>query len=482
MEGNASIIKLIARDEACVDAFTEVATPTGWKYISELTENDKVAQYDTNIRSISYVIPNKLIKSKTNVLHWYNNKHMEQVVTPDHRMIYLNANLEPKESLSESFSPNHHNYTFVSGYANGKNTHLTPFERLLIMIQADGFVSKRYDGSRVGTIPVHFSFSKERKIKKMIEIFNATGFNWAELKSEKLSKNLNRKIQRNFKINVPVDLLENINPKLFSSWVNLEDKSHVWCNDFISELVNWNGYIPKDKNLNYTYYSSVVEENVSIVQLIASLAGFNAIKGVQYDNRSETYNVVHRLWIHPNRNFRRNGGFVKTIVLVEGEQDMYCVSVPTGAFLMRRNGKVSVTGNCHMNGTQFMINLMKSGKDDPETKEICLECESEVINMFKEACEQEMEWADYLFKDGSMIGLNATILKDYIRYITNVRMGAIGLNPLFPEFMNNPIPWINNWLSSDNVQVAPQETEITSYLVGQVTSDLDEVEFDDFDL
>lgn len=136
----------------------------------------------------------------------------------------------------------------------------------------------------------------------------------------------------------------------------------------------------------------------------------------------------------------------------------------------------------HMLGTQYMINVFKNGTDDPETAEIAKECENEVIEMFRSAVTQEMEWADYLFKDGSMIGLNAEILKRYIKYITNIRMQAVGFTPLFPEIMSNPIPWINNWLASDNVQVAPQETEITSYLVGQVNSDLEDSNFDDFDL
>ncbi|MEO1917442.1 MAG: class Ia ribonucleoside-diphosphate reductase subunit beta [Candidatus Thioglobus sp.] len=137
----------------------------------------------------------------------------------------------------------------------------------------------------------------------------------------------------------------------------------------------------------------------------------------------------------------------------------------------------------HLTGTQHMLNLMRDGKDDPEMAKIAVECESEVIEMFKEACEQEKEWAEYLFRDGSMIGLNAQILKQYLEYITNVRMNALGLKPIFEE-CTNPLPWINHWLDSDNVQVAPQETEITSYLVSAIdnTMEADDSDFDDFKL
>lgn len=70
-----------------------------------------------------------------------------------------------------------------------------------------------------------------------------------------------------------------------------------------------------------------------------------------------------------------------------------------------------------------------------------------------------------------MLGLNDKILNQYIEYITNNRMQGIGLTPIYSN-IPNPINWINNWLNSDNVQVAPQETEITSYLVGQIDADV----------
>ncbi len=137
----------------------------------------------------------------------------------------------------------------------------------------------------------------------------------------------------------------------------------------------------------------------------------------------------------------------------------------------------------HLTGTQHMLNLMRDGKDDPEMAKIAVECKDEVIEMFKEACEQEKDWAEYLFRDGSMIGLNAEILKQYLEYITNVRMNALGLTPIFKE-RTNPLPWINHWLDSDNVQVAPQETEITSYLVSAIdnTMDADDADFGNFKL
>ena len=135
----------------------------------------------------------------------------------------------------------------------------------------------------------------------------------------------------------------------------------------------------------------------------------------------------------------------------------------------------------HLTGTQHMLNLLRSGQDDPEMAEIAAECEQECYDLFVEAAEQEKEWAEYLFSEGSMIGLNKDILCQYVEYITNIRMQAVGLKLPF-KGRSNPIPWINAWLVSDNVQVAPQEVEVSSYLVGQIDSQVDADDLSSFEL
>lgn len=135
----------------------------------------------------------------------------------------------------------------------------------------------------------------------------------------------------------------------------------------------------------------------------------------------------------------------------------------------------------HLTGTQHILNLWADGKDDPEMKEISEQLKGQGLQIFLDVVEQEKNWAEYLFKDGSMIGMNSEILKQYVEYIANQRLIAIGHEPPFAT-KTNPLPWINSYLVSDNVQVAPQESEISSYLVGQIDSELDNDEFDDFDL
>lgn len=134
----------------------------------------------------------------------------------------------------------------------------------------------------------------------------------------------------------------------------------------------------------------------------------------------------------------------------------------------------------HLTGTQHMLNILREGSDDPEMAEIARELHHECFQLFKTAAEQEKEWAAYLFKDGSMLGLNKDILCQYVEFITNVRMQAVGLPLAFDADRQNPLPWINTWLNSDNVQVAPQEVEISSYLVGQIDAEVNPDDLGDF--
>lgn len=153
--------------------------------------------------------------------------------------------------------------------------------------------------------------------------------------------------------------------------------------------------------------------------------------------------------------------------------------------LMEGNSKIirliARDENLHLSSTQHILNLWAKGKDDPEMAEIAKECEVEARAIFLNAVQQEKEWATFLFANGSMIGLNEDILCQYVEYIANQRMSAIGLGQPF-DIASNPLPWMNNYLSSDNVQVAPQESEISSYLVGQIDSEVSEDEFDAFEL
>ena len=138
--------------------------------------------------------------------------------------------------------------------------------------------------------------------------------------------------------------------------------------------------------------------------------------------------------------------------------------------------------NQHLAITQNILNKWKDG-DDPEMKQIAIEEEEWVYKMFERAVNEEKRWAEYLFKDGSMIGLNDKLLSQYVEWIANRRMKSIGLKPLYDiSAKNNPLPWTQHWISSKGLQVAPQETEVESYVVGGIKQDVNKNTFTGFKL
>jgi len=131
--------------------------------------------------------------------------------------------------------------------------------------------------------------------------------------------------------------------------------------------------------------------------------------------------------------------------------------------------------NLHLASTQSLLKILP--KDDKDYIKIAKETEKECIQMFVDAVDQEKAWAEYLFKDGSMIGLNTQLLSDYIEWICCKRMIAVNLKCPYVVPQSNPLPWTQKWIAGADVQVAPQETEITSYIQGGVKQDVSEDTF-----
>ena len=148
--------------------------------------------------------------------------------------------------------------------------------------------------------------------------------------------------------------------------------------------------------------------------------------------------------------------------------------------LMEGNAKIisliSRDEALHLSGTQLMLQHLMV-----EWKGVAEACKQDVYELFNEAVAQEKEWASYLFSKGSVIGLNDTILSQYVEYIANVRLRAIGYDRIYPT-VKNPLPWTLKYISSDAVQVAPQESEISSYLTGALDTRVEKDTFSDFSL
>tara|TARA_A200000159_G_scaffold163041_1_gene188273 strand:- start:2903 stop:4090 length:1188 start_codon:yes stop_codon:yes gene_type:complete len=145
-------------------------------------------------------------------------------------------------------------------------------------------------------------------------------------------------------------------------------------------------------------------------------------------------------------------------------------------------GLISRDEALHMTITQNIMNKWRDG-DDAEMAEIAKEEEENVYEMFRQCVEEEKSWARYLFKDGSIIGLNDKLLASYVEWTANRRLKGLGMKAIFDTpISNNPLPWTAHWLSSKGMQVAPQETEVESYLIGSIKQDVKKDTFANFKL
>jgi len=137
----------------------------------------------------------------------------------------------------------------------------------------------------------------------------------------------------------------------------------------------------------------------------------------------------------------------------------------------------------HLAITQHIIKAYQKQEGDEMMTAIMKECEGEVYDMYRDAVVQEKEWAEFLFKDGSMIGLSTPLLGQYVEYTANKRLRALGYQPLYDiSAKTNPLPWTKHWFNSRGLQNAPQETEIESYLIGGIKQDVDDNTFEGFTL
>jgi ribonucleoside-diphosphate reductase beta chain len=136
----------------------------------------------------------------------------------------------------------------------------------------------------------------------------------------------------------------------------------------------------------------------------------------------------------------------------------------------------------HLNLTTHVIKAWQKG-DDKDMLRVMKGQDKKVIEMFHACVEEEKAWAKHLFRDGSIIGLNEKLLGQYVEYTANKRLKALGFDPEFDIPGNqNPLPWTTHWLSSRGMQVAPQETEIESYIIGGIKQDIKKDEFKKFKL
>lgn len=411
-KGLAQIISWSAIDEQCVDAETEFLTPSGWKKISAYTPGDKVAQFDPSTKQVNFVTPIKYIKNKSSELYRLGkSRKWSQVVTPGHTMVdYKEGTMEIRKNLAKDWSARQ-SYVPVAGYLSDAPS-LTALDRFAIALQADGSVraqpSKR---------EVTFNFKRARKIERFRQLAAELSAQYGFKVSERLKKNKDGFVT--FSLLVPDEYLK-YRTKFFDEIYSLDSVPL----GFIEELQFWDGHKPSKFNTDAIYYSSKELRNVEFVQAVASLSGYYGHIFRQDDTRWKKLCRQHRIYLKRQDAINaRNSS--KELVKLNSEEDVFCFKVPTQAFLTRRDGLISVTGNCHSEaGCELFRELVaETGLTDEDREAI--------YDGFRLILQKEFAFVDHIFNSATISSIDAEELKAYITNRANERLLTLGLEQIF---------------------------------------------------
>ena len=327
----------------CYTESAQVLTPKGWKYIKDLSMEDKVAQFNEDDESIEFVSPLKIINEpyEGDMYHFYNEKwNIETTVTPNHRMVRKRRSDEKIQIIHADKIKYYDGMGLIRhGFKKGTISHLTPLDRLMIAYQADGNVSdialnKQEQFERGYTI--RFQFSKERKIERLIEICKEGNFEYWIRDGYKPHKN-SQKDETTINVKIYTKPI-----KHFADWVDLSDKDCNWCKEFCDEISYWDSRVRKDRPCITEYVNTFIQD-AEIAQAIGVLAGYNTHFAIREDNRAEHYLNCAYMTI--------NSGSLQPCYAVKKEKienwkgNIYCVNVPSGLLVVRENGQVFISGN-----------------------------------------------------------------------------------------------------------------------------------------
>jgi len=328
--------------EECQIEGTEVLTPDGWVDFRDIDLNSTIAQFNNG--QVEFVKPSHLTKNYVDgkMYRFANgNNSMEQIVTPGHRMVYFDE-YKNEYGVEEAKTIKYTKKRMVvSGIKNtGEFTQLTPHERFLIALQADGSLLDTCSRTKPGTVTTSFWFIKPCKIDRLRGIIQQCGYCSTESKPDHRGR-------INIRVFVPMDKYLS---KVFD-WVDLESVSGSWAEEFIQEIAYWDGHINPYNGI--TYCSKYVI-NTDVVQSLCTISGRMASYGLREDGRSESFSDIHILYI-TERDCLSSGTVTKEEIDYQGM--VYCATVPSGMLVVRYNKKVSISGNCihcYIDGTMIL--------------------------------------------------------------------------------------------------------------------------------
>lgn len=327
----------------CFSDDTEILTSKGWKNFSEITKDDKVAQVNED-NTVTFVVPTHVISKDYNgkMLHFYSErKAVDFLVTPNHRIPYEYKG-KKKIDVAKDIKLYQGKTLRITtnGLLENEWEELTPLQRISIAHQADGNTKNDITGEKIGGYKHRFSFTKERKIARFREILVSSGLNYEEIKEERKTGNY-----ITFSIILPEKLSKSF------EWVDLDKISPLWAKQFIEEVSNWDSHVDSYGRIHYT---NTNKEAADVVQTVAMLGGIEATIYHRTDNRSDKFNDTFKMSIG-NKKTLDGQHVIKNEVDYKGK--VYCVTVPSGEILVRRNGKPVVSGNCDVAGgyrTRYM--------------------------------------------------------------------------------------------------------------------------------
>ena len=339
--------KVFIIDE-CMTGDTELLTDKGFVRFDALKGDELVAQY--NKGNIEFVKPIRFIKQHYNdeLVKWNPRNWCSVRMTKHHvQPLQYSKSGDIKEKYIQDVKFNQNNNLIVSGRGIGLDNTFSPIDRLAIACQADGvFQHNKSTGTR-WTIQV----KKQRKIDRLLRLFEEGNVNFSEIKSTRPD---DAEVRR-----FGFDMPENVS-KRFNTYFSLKDMGAFRAKSFIEELQYWDG----SNGGNYIYYGSTVKENTDFVSAVAPLAGYSARQTVKPDNRSENYSDIHavRLYETPYSNCQHIG---KTVEYEPYDGEVYCVEVPSHQIIIRAEGFVFMTGNCHMITPQGWASFLKLIEEPP---------------------------------------------------------------------------------------------------------------------
>lgn len=321
--------------DECLSGDTEILTEKGFVRFDELSKNLKVAQYSEN-GEINFVYPTRYIEKEVEEYVSFKNSFGVEIKTSlNHDMVYIDKDCMKlkKKKAYELIDLRAQDKMFVlSGKATDDlSEHITPLQKIGIMLQADGTIYYKYKNN--GKITWRLDFSKEEKINEFIRLCKEANIPYKEGK-QRTFKNKNWKPSRNFKIT-----LDGCDYKKLSNFLPIP-RSYIFAQEILNEIAKWDAYATKYRTLEY---DTTIKENADFVKAVAVLAGVNSKQILEIKRKNPKHKTYYRLNLNTVQNMTY-GSFERKIV--KENLKTYCVEVPSHMFICKKDGLAFVTGNC----------------------------------------------------------------------------------------------------------------------------------------